>query len=326
MCCRQWFLAVLLAAVAVLPAAGQMDFTAPCVGRQEGSACSVTFNGGPLAGQTLSGVCTKGLCGDPTPPTPTDASPVVGGSAECATDGSDAGMIIKITPGTGIGGGLRRMASTGCGAHDWTTQSTPNSANRVESDRTVPTLVRISKTPTVVGIGMAGGPMMGEIGVALDGITIFAPADADKRDALKFEGVLLGHCGAHPAGMAGVYHYHGHPGVKPTNCVYDVSLPQTSPLGNRARTLCEPPLTGAVCSEFTDDGKWAWYSEEKQRKLHTFGAGAPQAGSHSLLLGFMADGIPIYGLHGSDGKPPADLDMCKGHATDLGIYHYHPVA
>jgi hypothetical protein len=50
-------------------------------------------------------------------------------------------------------------------------------------------------------------------------------------------------------------------------------------------------------------------------------------GQHSPLAGFMIDGVPIFGLQGDGGEPPADLDECGGH-VDLThpFYHYHLVA
>jgi hypothetical protein len=47
------------------------------------------------------------------------------------------------------------------------------------------------------------------------------------------------------------------------------------------------------------------------------------AAQHSPQLGWMADGIPIYGPNGAGGVQPADLDVCRGHDSDQGFYHYH---
>jgi hypothetical protein len=47
---------------------------------------------------------------------------------------------------------------------------------------------------------------------------------------------------------------------------------------------------------------------------------------HSALLGFMSDGIPLYGIYNDYGQIPTDLDTCGGHASDSGadgLYHYH---
>jgi len=48
--------------------------------------------------------------------------------------------------------------------------------------------------------------------------------------------------------------------------------------------------------------------------------------SHSPLIGFLADGFPIYGPNGDSGSVPTDLDDCGGHHGDSGAgggYHYH---
>ena len=47
-------------------------------------------------------------------------------------------------------------------------------------------------------------------------------------------------------------------------------------------------------------------------------------GMHSPLLGFMLDGIPIYGKQDHGGKVPTNLDGCNGHIDNKQkIYHYH---
>lgn len=56
------------------------------------------------------------------------------------------------------------------------------------------------------------------------------------------------------------------------------------------------------------------------------------AGQHSPVVGYAADGFPIYGNLGEDGVPlsNADLDICHGHThsitfkgTTVVMYHYH---
>ena len=73
------------------------------------------------------------------------------------------------------------------------------------------------------------------------------------------------------------------------------------------------------CSEIS-----SWYNETK-------------SGEHSPIVGFMADGIPIYGPYTKSGKAPTDLDECGGHSSDFppvhgvanhktnlnSFYHYH---
>ena len=51
-------------------------------------------------------------------------------------------------------------------------------------------------------------------------------------------------------------------------------------------------------------------------------------GQHSALLGFAADGFPVYGPQGTDGSEVADLDDCRGEFGPTpefpdGVYHYH---
>ncbi len=54
--------------------------------------------------------------------------------------------------------------------------------------------------------------------------------------------------------------------------------------------------------------------------------GSNRRSKHDGLLGWMADGFPLYGPLGDDGIFPTDLDPCGGHAGDSannGEYHYH---
>jgi len=296
-----------------------------CSGKSIGDSCTFVYGGGTKAGTTGTGACAASSRRADFCDTSASSAGTTTDLGVCATDGSDAGMTIAVS------GGTRTMIATGCGGHDWSTQSTPNSASKLVATYTVPTVVKISSTPTYVGLTQ-GAPVMGTVGVALDGISIYSPADAETnvdggtgRNAVVFEGQSLGHCGAHPAGD-GKYHYHAMPGVKPTNCVYDASLSQSPPTGNHKQTLCGTTVEGSVCSEFTDDSnQYAWLTTSKQGSSSVtgpFGASA-DVGQHSLLAGFMADGIPLYGPNGVSGTPPTDLDECGGHSSELGMYHYH---
>ncbi|MEM7346270.1 MAG: YHYH protein [Chloroflexota bacterium] len=52
------------------------------------------------------------------------------------------------------------------------------------------------------------------------------------------------------------------------------------------------------------------------------------AGQHSTLIGYMLDGIPVYGPQDRAGNAPTDLDACQGHTGPTpefpeGVYHYH---
>ena len=51
-------------------------------------------------------------------------------------------------------------------------------------------------------------------------------------------------------------------------------------------------------------------------------------GEHSVLIGYLLDGFPIYGPQDMNGEEPTDLDECNGHFGPTpefpeGIYHYH---
>ncbi len=48
---------------------------------------------------------------------------------------------------------------------------------------------------------------MGPVGIALNGIVIYGPADADKQDAYMSESHTFDACDSH-ADMRGIYHYH----------------------------------------------------------------------------------------------------------------------
>lgn len=49
---------------------------------------------------------------------------------------------------------------------------------------------------------------------------------------------------------------------------------------------------------------------------------------HSVIIGLLRDGYPIYGPQGEGGSAPTDLDACSGHTGPTpefpgGVYHYH---
>lgn len=61
--------------------------------------------------------------------------------------------------------------------------------------------------------------------------------------------------------------------------------------------------------------------------------GLEQAGEHSVMIGVLEDGFPVYGNQGAGGATVtnADLDECSGHVGVTpefpeGIYHYHLTA
>lgn len=104
------------------------------------------------------------------------------------------------------------MTATSCPPYDWSGQSTGNKAtyqNQTWTFRRVPVL---SKTPLYIGLKGAKGatnpsPVMGAIGVTVNGVQIFNNADALRRDAYLNEGDTFDACGGH-ASPGGAYHFH----------------------------------------------------------------------------------------------------------------------
>ncbi|KAJ3330973.1 hypothetical protein HDU76_004373 [Blyttiomyces sp. JEL0837] len=78
-----------------------------------------------------------------------------------------------------------------------------------------------------------------------------------------------------------------------------------------------------TCEGHADgQGNYHYHAEPAQNCVsgyrNTSGTG------HSDLLGLMADGIPLFGPYGDDGKVPTDLDECNGHVdSTYNFYHYH---
>ena len=100
-------------------------------------------------------------------------------------------------------------------------------------------------------------------------------------------------------------------------------------------------LFDAVDGENRDAGAWEIQDScqghpesDGTYHYHTLTSCAPAdtAGEHSPVVGYAADGFPIYGNLGQDGVPlsDADLDECHGHTHAITfngqtvvMYHYH---
>ncbi|CAI5947904.1 unnamed protein product, partial [Closterium sp. NIES-64] len=159
-----------------------------------------------------------------------------------------------------------------------------------------PTLAS-STTP----VALSGTCKMGPIGFALNGVPFYSTCDALGRDALQYEGSTFDSCGGHPT-PSGQYHYHVAPGVAKPSAI------SASRSTNFKLCKCVPhsPITPFLRSSFWQDVR----------------------GQHSPLLGFLADGIPLFGPRAAGGALLAGLDECGGHVGDgssgeLAFYHYH---
>lgn len=187
-------------------------------------------------------------------------------------------------------GTKRIMKGIMCPGYDWTRQSTPNQAGAHKIHEEIPLDPQLSSIVTPVGVSTTSGVVGGPIGYALNGVAIFTNADAHHHDAVTAEGGTFDPCAGHNAPnfiWPGYYHYHSLPGDTAPRSHLDVTT-----------------VDVLYCN-----GVQAWYNETSTN-------------SHSPLVGFMVDGIPIYGPRNSSGMVPHDLDECGGH-TDLGFYHYH---
>ncbi|KAI9321969.1 YHYH protein-domain-containing protein [Zopfochytrium polystomum] len=74
----------------------------------------------------------------------------------------------------------------------------------------------ISTSNYYIGTTSNANPPMGPLGVAVNGVSLYGNADANKRDAYLNEGSSFDTCGGHPT-VTGDYHYHALTGP---GCVY----------------------------------------------------------------------------------------------------------
>ncbi|CAI5966589.1 unnamed protein product [Closterium sp. NIES-65] len=190
----------------------------------------------------------------------------------------------------------RVMASNGCPGYDWRVQATLYSPLQQALSFAVPLAPTLSSTS--IPVALRGTCKMGPIGFALNGVPFYSACDALGRDALQYEGATdalqyegatFDTCGGHPT-PSGQYHYHVAPG------------------------LANPSAISASCTT------------DFQLCSSSFWQDAP--GQHSPLVGFLADGIPLYGPRGAGGALPSGLDECGGHVGDgsgsePAFYHYH---
>ncbi|CAI5520247.1 unnamed protein product [Closterium sp. Naga37s-1] len=241
-----------------------------------------------------------------------------GGSSGGSTCGnSSSSRSAKLTSSNG----KRVMASNGCPGYEWRVQGTVNTPVQQTLSLSVPLAPTLASSAIPVSVG---GCKMGPIGFALNGVPFYSwplldfsvsvcapithatspyptlpvllscpPArsacDAQGRDALKYEGPSFDTCGGHPSPF-GQYHYHVAPGVANPSAI---STSRTTDF-----QLCS--------ASFWQD----------------------TPGEHSPLVGFLADGIPLYGPRGAGGELPSGVDECGGHVGDgsagePAFYHYH---
>lgn len=177
----------------------------------------------------------------------------------------------SITPTTDLT--LRKFEGNSCPGYDWRSQSTSHNGHQTlagehKIEFFLTSSPRINRKPFYVGKLYPMLAIDGPIGYALNGIAIYSPVNSNGDDAVLSEGGMFDQCGGHnepsedftfTAKIPGFYHYHSMPGDS-LPLAHDRNAPTTS-------------------INFCRDAK-EWYIDSS---------------SHSPLVGFLADGIPIYG-------------------------------
>eukprot|EP00842_Homolaphlyctis_polyrhiza_P001203 jgi/Hompol1/2083/HPOL_005083-RA len=94
------------------------------------------------------------------------------------------------------------ISATGCPPYDWTGQTTPNTAGYQNYAWKIVWPPVLSTTKTYIGIYAANNstnsnPVMGTVGLSVDGVAIYGNADANRRDAYIYEGSSFDSVGGH---------------------------------------------------------------------------------------------------------------------------------
>ena len=203
---------------------------------------------------------------------------------QCGIDRKSARFTISTS------GQNRIMSGNGCPGYDWTVKG--SSQGQRETAGEYPFTWKLPLIPMIVAkpfyIGTSNS-IDGPIGVTLNGVPIWSPSTSNGQDAVSLESSQYDACG----GMS----------TPPNHFAF--SAPITGYYHYRIQPGKSSPSSTSLCSAVQ-----SWYNESTT--------------GHSPLVGFMADGIPLYGPYTKNSQIPTDLDQCGGHASDLyPYYHYH---
>jgi hypothetical protein len=186
----------------------------------------------------------------------------------------------------------RLFGGNGCPGYDWNTLKRPKTretAGEYKFSFLLPLSPIISVQPFYVG---RSNSIDGPIGVALNGVAIYGPSARDGEDTNEIEGNQGDNdqCGGSSS---------------PPN-----RGPFSAPITGYYHYRSMPGIRYPKDSSFSycTESK-AWYNETES--------------GHSPIVGFMADGIPVYGPYTKNRNIPLDLDECGGHSSDQNFYHYH---
>eukprot|EP00936_MAST-01D_sp_MAST-1D-sp1_P000797 g797.t1 len=202
----------------------------------------------------------------------------------CGVDASSSAVTITTDATT------RTISSNGCPGYDW--RKARSGKDALVTRAGSPAVTRLMtfslpRQPQMNDLPLDVRKFHGPIGITLNGVLFYGPSDAAGRDKVRQLGAKLDPCGG-TALENGQYHYMSTPGDK------------------------------APLSHYASRNNRFEYCDDLPRHMRS------TPGLHSPLLGFMVDGVPIYGPQDVGGVPPADLDECQGHTdAEHPFYHYH---
>ena len=231
--------------------------------------------------------------------------PPPGGGATCTSRGlvqCSQEPPYTFSVGMGFDNTFLSITTNGCPPYAGPNWNNPNQACEFSRTYRIPRRPRVAQTPIPVGtvhsvyqgvtyLREDPGPILGAIGVFLNGVNIYGvgspcgfgspcPDQGGPTryvDAVESEGHTVDMCGGH-ASPQNQYHLHSGIGINTT----------------AGRQTCRLSVD--------------------------------RDGQHSELLGWMFDGYGIYGQYSLNGVIPDDLDECGGHTHLLNgveVYHYH---
>ena len=198
----------------------------------------------------------------------------------------------------------RYVTSTGCPPYPNPNWSNPNSACVRNTTYTIPMRPKFSPTPVPVGEELSRfdnilylkeypAPIFGAIGVLLNGVVVYgrgSPCGFGSRCPDDGTGAPSIYVDAVDSEGRTIDQCGGHPQMMGE---YHIHSGATF-LNNTGREMCRLPVD--------------------------------TPGNHSVLLGWMFDGFPMYGQYSQEGELPTALDECHGHTHEIdGVvtYHYH---
>ena len=199
----------------------------------------------------------------------------------------------------------RYVAATGCPPYDNPNWNNPGNACVIEETYTLPLRPKFAPTPIPIGEELESfddiiylkedpAPIFGAIGILINGVVVYgrgSPCGFGSDCPSDGTGAPSEYVDAVDSEGQTIDQCGGHP---QNQGQYHIHSGATF-MDSIGRQMCDLPVD-------TDEGE------------------------HSVLLGWMFDGFPMYGQYSQGGQLPMALDECHGHTHDIdGVmtYHYH---